>query len=74
MLVGTVAARLRAGLSGQAAPEALSDELETLSQMSTPGYALAFLGFLCLIGLVAFLYLNRLGKKSPLTLLQEEKK
>ena len=42
--------------------------------MSAPGYALAFLGFLCLIGLVAFLYLNKLGKKSPLTLLQEEKK
>ena len=74
VLVGTFAARLRAGLSGQAAPEGLSEGLETLKQMSAPGYALAFLGFLCLIGLVAFLYLNKLGKKSPLTLLQEEKK
>ena len=73
VLVGTAAARLRAGLSGQD-PQALSEGLETLKQMSAPGYALAFLGFLCLIGLVAFLYLNRLGKKSPLTLLQEEKK
>ena len=74
VLAGTAAARLRAGLTGQAAPEALSEGLETLKQMSAPGYALAFLGFLCLIGLVAFLYLNKLGKKSPLTLLQEEKK
>ncbi len=73
VLAGTVAARLRAGLSGQAA-SALSEGLETMSRMSAPGYALAFLGFLCLIGLVAFLYLNKLGKKSPLTLLQEEKK
>ena len=74
VLAGTAAARLRAGLSGQDPPEALSEGLETLKQMSAPGYALAFLGFLCLIGLVAFLYLNKLGKKSPLTLLQEEKK
>ena len=73
VLAGTVAARIRAGLSGQGA-SALSEGLETLNQMSAPGYALAFLGFLCLIGLVAFLYLNKLGKKSPLTLLQEEKK
>ena len=74
VLVGTAAAWLRAGLSGQAAPEAFSDGLETLPQMSVPGYALAFLGFLCLIALLSFLYLNKLGKKSPLTLLQEEKK
>ena len=74
VLAGTAAARIRAGLSGQGSPEALSEGLETLSRMSAPGYALAFLGFLCLIGLVAFLYLNTLGKKSPLTLLQEEKK
>ncbi len=74
VLAGTAAARLRVGLSGQAPTDALSDGLETLSRMSGPGYALAFLGFLCLIALVAFLYLNKLGKKSPLTLLQEEKK
>ena len=74
VLAGTAAARLRAGLSGQDATEALSNGIEQLRQMSAPGYALAFLGFLCLIGLVAFLYLNKLGKKSPLTLLQEEKK
>ena len=74
VLAGTAAARLRAGMTGQAAPEALSEGLEQMKQMSAPGYALAFLGFLCLIGLVAFLYLNKLGKKSPLTLLQEEKK
>ena len=74
VLAGTAAARLRVGWSAQSASEALSDGLETLSRMSAPGYALAFLGFLCLIGLVAFLYLNKLGKKSPLTLLQEEKK
>ena len=74
VLAGTAAARLRVGLSGQTSTEALSEGLETLSRMSAPGYALAFLGFLCVIGLVAFLYLNKLGKKSPLTLLQEEKK
>ena len=74
VLAGTAAARLRVGLTGQTSTGALSDGLETLSRMSAPGYALAFLGFLCLIGLVAFLYLNKLGKKSPLTLLQEEKK
>ena len=73
MLAGTGAAWLRAGLSGQD-PQTLSEGPETLKQMSAPGYALAFLGFLCLIILVAFLYLNKLGKKSPLTLLQEEKK
>ena len=74
MLAGTATARLRVGLSGEGALDTLADGLETLSRMSAPGYALAFLGFLCLIGLVAFLYLNKLGKKSPLTLLQEEKK
>ena len=74
VLAGTAAARLRAGLSGQGSAEAITDGLDTLSRMSALGYALAFLGFLCLIGLVAFLYLNKLGKKSPLTLLQEEKK
>ncbi len=73
VLAGTAAARLRVGLTGQTSTEVLSDGLETLSRMSAPGYALAFLGFLCLIALVAFLYLNKLGKKSPLTLLQEEK-
>ncbi|MBO4678028.1 MAG: type II toxin-antitoxin system RelE/ParE family toxin, partial [Oscillospiraceae bacterium] len=55
VLAGTAAARLRAGLSGQGSAEAITDGLETLSRMSALGYALAFLGFLCLIGLVAFL-------------------
>ena len=74
VLVGTAAARLRAGQTGRDPLNALSLGLSKLPQMSAPGYALAFLGFLCLIGLLAYLYLGKLGKKSPLALLQEGKK
>ena len=74
VLAGTAAARLRAGRPGKDPLDALSLGLRKLPQMSALGYSLAFLGFLCLIGLLADLYLNKLGKKSPLTLLQEEEK
>ena len=74
VLAGTVAARLHAGRPGKDPLEALSLGLSKLPQMSAPGYALAFLGFLCLIALLSFLYLGKLGKKSPLILLQEEEK
>jgi hypothetical protein len=68
-LVGTVLAGFR---SGRQAQSLLADLTEEAPGLSAAGYGLAGLGVLCLIALLCALYLRSLGKKSPLSLLQEK--
>ncbi|MBR4692376.1 MAG: ABC transporter permease [Oscillospiraceae bacterium] len=68
-LVGTVLAGIH---SGRPAQSLLADLTEEAPGLSAAGYGLAGLGVLCLIALLCALYLRSLGKKSPLSLLQEK--